>query len=403
MPPSHSSPGSAEAADARWREERLRKARLLSFDGQDEAVLRLLEDGFDAPHGPHAASHDAALALRAIGLRAQSLMRLGRHQAAIRAYLEAPPRLDGVGIVEARALLLEGLAFAYAHLDLSERALAMATAAFRLALAGAHYAVASQALDCVGVCHALRGDHGQAEHFMLQALGLALQRADELSVHRRLSNLIYHAQVRYDDALAAGDEMASARYLTQCARFATQGDRLMRRAGAHEQCLWRSNRAGWLQRRGLLTEAIAEYDAVCNDASRHGWVLLRRNARLDQALALRERGRRVDALATLSELVADDSPDDSYDVRLRAHELLHEMHANGGRHDEAAHHAAEAERLAGARLGARDALKELLPQLDQAIDAAIADADRLRTDVQAERQREQVASERSQRFLDTGC
>ncbi|MES1162754.1 MAG: hypothetical protein ABUL50_06795, partial [Rhizobacter sp.] len=242
-------------------------------------------------------------------------------------------------------------------------------------------------------------DHAQAEHFMLQALGLTLQRPDDVTVQRRLTNLLYLAQLRFD--AARGDETAAARALVQCARFVVQGDRLARRACVYQQCLWRSNRAGWLRRRGLLVEAIAEYDAICLDADKHGWVVLARNARLDQALALRERGRPLDAIAVLSQLAANEHDADSYDVKLQAHELLRDMLAAAGRKHEAAAHAEAHAMLLQQRGAAHAALLALLPQADVAIDAAIAEADRLRFDAQAERSREAAASARNQRFLDS--
>lgn len=259
--------------------------------------------------------------------------------------------------------------------------------------------LASHALECVGICHSLGGDPAQADRFMLQALGLALQSGDDSTVQRRLSNLFYMAQTRFDDHNAEGDAGNATQALQRCTLYAAQGERLARRAGVYEQCLWRSNRAGLLLRRGLLVEAIADYDAVNQEAERHGWIVLARNARLDRALALRLRGRPNDAIAALRSLIRDDADSDTCDVNLRAHEALQELLQAAGRQREAAGLAPAIQRIVGRRDAERATAIALLPRIGAVVDAAIAEADRLRVDAEAERAREHANDLRNAAFL----
>ena len=401
-----------------------------------------------------------ALALTVI---AQSLVRQGHFAEAIQAYASAPRDLDGPGHIKVRTRILLGMGLACAHQCLPEQALRMGDAALRLAVAHEMTTLAAAALECVGVCHALQDDLTHADQLMHESLGLALQTGDETVVHRCLNNLQFLSQTIFDTYRQQGDADNARVALSRCARFAaairrrqtvsccrrsawrcraamtrpcsagcptsstwrrrastTTTPRAMRpmrprpcnaapsmrrrandwrAAPASTRCLWRSNRAGWLLRRGLLVEAIADYDAVDQEAERHGWIVLARNARLDRALALRLRGRPNDAIAALLSLIRHDADSDTCDVNLRAHEALQELLQAAGRQREAASLAPAIQRIVGQRDAERATAIALLPKIGAVVDAAIAEADRLRVDAEAERAREHANDLRNAAFL----
>lgn len=358
-----------------------------SADGCDELLVATLRKSLrqaGAPADAEAATQHA----RALVLIAQSLVRLGRYDEAALAYAEAPRRFSGPDVAEIQAHVLAGTGFLFAHRSMPDEAAQMATAALQIAFAHGLHVPASHALECVGICHAMRGQLRQAEHLMVESLGVALQSGDDATVLRRLSNLVFLAQLVADERRRLRDAPGESDAMVRCARFVAQGDRLARRAGRYERCMWRANRAGWLRRRGLLAEARSEYEAIECEGSAHGWATMVANVRLELALVLREQGDSESALRLLQALTeAAPAQPDSYDTRLHAHAFAAELAAEGGWHELAGRHRARCRELGAQRERERRAAARVLPQISDAIVQALADADRARIAAEAQRVR----------------
>ena len=248
--------------------ERLTLAKRLNVDGEDAALFALLEAtaGLLTEPGPRiefglirAQCPDAPWAVSTRVSRS-----IGRCR----------PDALAVGSGDARAQALVGMGFACIKVALPERALEFGMAAFRLALGGGHLRGASDALELVGICRAMGGEPTEAWQLFMEALGLALQLADDNVLQVRLTNLLHTAVLRFDASRSAGDDSQADTELLQCGRFVAHGDRLVQRAPVYAQLGWRLHRSAWLLRRGQVGEAVDDP---------RGGARRRRCARLDPA------------------------------------------------------------------------------------------------------------------------
>jgi tetratricopeptide (TPR) repeat protein len=369
----------------------LDRARQLSNDGADLALLACLEELLaEAPHPAptlaaaerEALCHDRA---EAFNLRGRSLTRLGRHAESLEAHRDALGELMGFPQSPMRVVTLGAMAFVYFQLGLPEVALKCATASFRMALSQNLLLPAAMALERLGMCYYMLGDPAQAERLIFEALGLALQCSDDAGVHLRLSNLLYLSCQVSDAYREAGNEQQADACLARCSRLIAQGDKLVAVVGAYQRCLWHSNRARWQRRRGQAAPAEAALRAVALEAAARGWTTVERHVEFELAPLLHQQGRHAEAIVSMNKVPLAAGSAESYDLSAQAHRLLRDWHRALNQPAEAQAHDTALSALRDSQAVLRDRAAARLAHVAEAVDVALAEADRLRLEAETAR------------------
>jgi tetratricopeptide (TPR) repeat protein len=356
------------------------QARSLSAEGRDVEAVDCLVHALGGP------ANDPSEEREARDLHLHLLLRCGRYVEALEA---AGHALGGEAVAPARARLLSCMSYAYAQLSAHEEALKCASATVSLALADGDSVTAARGLECIGICYASLGDCPKGERFMFEALGMAMQTSDASAIMIRLSNAMYLSCLLHDAYQADGDADLARVALERCTRFIARAEKLLGRVGLWEQCLWRSNRAGWLRRRGEVDRAVAEYDVALADARLHGWRSIAAVGSYELALAACARGE-IDAALDLLRGIPTGREDalDSFDVSLRAHRLMRDVLTMRGEIDAALSHDAACVDLILRRNAQRADVTARLGRLSDSVLDALADPDRTRIDAEIARLRE---------------
>lgn len=370
----------------------LERARQWSAEGRDaEAVACLIEALGDEGADPEEQREARSLQLRL-------LLRGGRYIQALEA---AGHALDREPALPARAGMLSAMAYAYAQLSAHEEALKCASASVSLALADGDSLTAAHGLECIGICYSSLGDCPKGERFVFEALGLVLQTSHSPAIVVRLANVLYLSSLLHDAYLAAGDADLARVALERCLRFIARGDRLEARVGTWERCLWRSNRAGWLRRRGEFERSEAEYRGVLADALAHRWASIAQVASYELALAECRHRNHAAALELLRTIPTGEAALDSFEISVRAHRLMRDVLTMDGDMDAAQTHEAACVDLIVRRGAQRAEVSARFGRLSDSVLDALADADRTRVNDEIGRLRE-LAGRPVARLFDAG-
>ncbi len=266
---------------------------------------------------------------------------------------------------------LGALANALVRVGLVREAFEAAQALVQCAFEREQRAALPQGLMLMGHFCCLLGDFHGAERYSLESLGAAIQldRPDVLKAC--LVNLVYIAGISHDRLLEQGQTDAAWAVLDRATRHVRRGEQLEFRPGGLMQTLWRSNRAGWLRRRGELDEAEATYREIHDLARSQAWHDVARHAAHGLGLIAQARHRPAEALQWMTSCVEVSEVPDVFGMAEAACAWLVRAHEQAG-------HPALAEPFAQRlrdietrrdeqRLAAREQLHRLSWQIDRSL------------------------------------
>jgi tetratricopeptide (TPR) repeat protein len=315
---------------------------------------------------------------QAFALRGSVLLRQGHHLPAMQAFGSAVVRHERLGNTFEHVFALTQLAAALSSLGLHAQGVQAASAATEMALSHGLRREASQALMGLGLCATLMGNAFLGERYVVEALGIAMSENDDRVLTYGTINLIYVVCLLADELLAEGQAEAATQALARGVRHVHRGDRLSLAPGSFDHALWRSNKAGWLERRGQIDEARQLFDQVVDEARLHSWVEIERHAAFGLGRLADVRGDTAAVRLWFNRCVDAGTEHDAYRIVERAHQRLALWHANVGDAGQAHRHRVSATLLQRQADVRRSSALQAVQKLDEEVLVALARADQRR-------------------------